>query len=145
MTVGIDSHTPWCRSFDIMVKNRHDLLTDRQRNRTANFSVKKSLGHHDFAYDIVAESHPTPHKCVQGFLKYSLGINLAILGCFNWIHGAKMSKKEQKLHKNRKFGVAILVTAWAPKLFFFQAIYVFIIFFVWTCYSHTDAYRLGPS
>ena len=30
VTVGIDSHTPWCPSVDIMVKNRHDLLTDRQ-------------------------------------------------------------------------------------------------------------------
>ena len=30
VTVGIDSHTPWCRSPDIMVKNRHDPLTDRQ-------------------------------------------------------------------------------------------------------------------
>ena len=33
VTVGIDSHTPWCRSLDIMVKNRHDLLTDRERKR----------------------------------------------------------------------------------------------------------------
>ena len=31
VTVGIDSHTPWCWSLDIMVKNSHDLLTDRQK------------------------------------------------------------------------------------------------------------------
>ena len=45
---------------------------------TANFSVKKSLGHHDFAYDIVAESHSTLHKCVQGSLNYSPGVHLAV-------------------------------------------------------------------
>ena len=87
---------------------------------TANFSVKKSLGHHDFAHDMDAESHPTPHKCVHGFLEYSPAVHLAMYGCFNWIHGAKISKKERKLHRNGKFGVAILVTAWALKLFFFQ-------------------------
>ena len=113
--------------------------------KTANFSVKKPLGHHDFAYDIVAESHPTPHKCVHGFLKYSPAVHLAMYGCFNWIHGAIISKKERKLHRNGKFGVAILVTAWALKVYFLQGMYVFIIFFVWTCYSHTHAYRLGLS
>ena len=56
-----------------------------------------------------------------------------------------MSKKEQKMNKNGKVGVAILVMAWALKLVFLQGIYVFIIFFVWTCYLHTGAYRLGLS
>ena len=65
---------------------------------TANFSVKKSLGHHDFAHDMDAESHPTPHECVQGFLKYSPGVHLAILGRFNCINGAYMSKNKRKMH-----------------------------------------------
>ena len=97
---------------------------------TANFSIKKPLGHHYFAYDMDAECHATPNECVQGFLKYSPGIHLAMYGCFNWIHGAKISKKERKLHRNGKFGVAILVTAWALKVYFLQGMYVFIIFFV---------------
>ena len=42
-----------------------------------------------------------------------------------------------KMHKNGNFGVAIFVTAWALKLFF--------VIFVWTCYSYTEAYRLGLS
>ena len=112
---------------------------------TANFWPKKALDHHDFAYDMDAKSHPTPDKFVQGFLKYSPGVLLAMYGCFNWIHGAIISKKERKLHRNGKFGVAILVTAWALKVYFLQGMYVFIIFFVWTCYSHTQAYGLGLS
>ena len=46
--------------------------------KTANFPVKKALGHYDFAYDMDTQSHPTSHKCVQGFLKYPLGIHRAI-------------------------------------------------------------------
>ena len=47
------------------------------------------------------------------------------------------------MHENSKFGVAILATALALKLFFLQGMYVFILFFAWTCYSHTEAYKLG--
>ena len=80
------------------------------------------MAHHDFAYDMDTQNHPMSHKCVQGFLKYPPGIHLANLGCFNCIHGAKMSKKERKMHKNGKFSVAILLTPWALKLFFLQCI-----------------------
>ena len=59
--------------------------------------------------------------------------------------GRKWQKKERKMFKNGKFGVAILVTAWAQKLFFFQGMYDFIILFVWMCYSHTEVCRLGLS
>ena len=68
-----------------------------------------------------------------------------LIRMFHCIHGAKMSKKERKMHNNGKFGVVILVTAWALKLFFFQGMYVFIILFVWMCYSPTEACRLGLS
>ena len=47
------------------------------------------------------------------------------------------------MHKNGKFGVAILVMAWALKLVFFQSMYVFIILFVWMCYSPIEAIGWG--
>ena len=69
-----------CSKASNRVSNKFGKIFERisKNYMTANFSVKKSLGHHDFAYNIVAKSHPTPHKCVQGFLKYSLGVHRAM-------------------------------------------------------------------
>ena len=46
------------------------------------------------------------------------------------------------MRSNSKFGVALFVMAWALRLFFSLGMYVFFLFFVWSCYSHTKAYKI---